>query len=125
MPGMDWVEKLKILTNTTQPLAVSTLVSAALLGEPPQILVHDPIDDGVVSPLSPPGSLDSGYFLWSCTKVASGGLGKQSNQTLRGRGRKSFIAKAHSRARKDLLEGKQQSIESALRAVHAQKKCCR
>ena len=41
LSGMDWVEKLKILTNTTQPLAVSTLVSAALLGEPPQILVHD------------------------------------------------------------------------------------
>ena len=80
------------------------------------------IDDGVVSPLSPSRYSDFGYFLRSCTKVASGGLGKQSIQTPRGRGRKYFIAKAQSQERKDLLEGKQQSIERVLRALHAQKK---
>ena len=54
--------------------------------------------------------------------MASEGLGKNSNLTPRGRGRKYFLAKAKSKAKNDLLEGKQQYIERALRAVHAQKK---
>jgi len=38
----------------------------------------------------------------------------------RGRGRKSYISKAKNKAKSDLLAGKQQSIEWALRAARAQ-----
>ena len=79
-------------------------------------------DDGVLSPLSPSESSDSGYFLRSCSKGSSRGLGKFALPNPRGRGWKSHIAKAQSKARKDVLEGKQQSIERELRAMHAQKK---
>jgi hypothetical protein len=47
-----------------------------------------------------------------------GGLGKEVISSLDrgGRGRKSMFSKAQSKARIDLLDGKQQSIERALRA---------
>ena len=81
---------------------------------------YSPIGEAM-SP-SPPDSSDSGYFLMSCFKVAFGGLGHVANLVSKGRGRKSFTVKAQSKAKKDHLEGKQQSIERALRAVHAQNK---
>ena len=70
---------------------------------------------------SPPDSADSGYFLRSCLKPSSG-LGKLSPPVRRGRGRKTNIFKAQSRAKEDLLGGKQLSIEKALRAEQAKKK---
>ena len=54
--------------------------------------------------------------------MASRVLGKTTVEPPRGRGRKYFIAKEHSKEIKDLLDGKQQSIERDIRAVHAQKK---
>ena len=62
-----------------------------------------------------------GYFLRFGSKT-TGGLGLDPGQTPRGRGRRSHLEKAQSRVKKDLVEGKQQSIEHALRVVHAQKK---
>ena len=55
---------------------------------------------------SPSESSDSGYFLRSCTKGGSGGLGKNPAASTRGRGKVSHFAKAQSRAKKDVLEGK-------------------
>lgn len=81
-----------------------------------------PVPEEKASTSSPPESSDSGYFLRSPTKLVSGGLGKGKEQPPKGRGRKYFISKAQSKARFDLLEGKQQTIERALRAVQPQKK---
>ena len=72
------------------------------------------IDNGSHKPHT---SSDSGYFLQSGKKVITGGLGKDYHPVSRGRGRTSFLAKVQSRAWKDLPEGKQLSIEWALRAV--------
>ena len=41
---------------------------------------------------------------------------------MKGRRRNYFISKAQTKAKKDLLEGKQQSIEWVLRAVRSHKK---
>jgi len=63
----------------------------------------------------------AGYFLRSkSTPNPAGGLGLEKLEEGRGRGRKSFISKAKSKAKSDLLAGKQHSIEWALRAARAQ-----
>ena len=98
----------------------STPSTTAILEEvPPLPLVNAEIKDG---PPTQPTSFVSGYFLRSGKKNPLGGLGKYSLPVSRGRGRKSFLAKAQSRAQKDLTEGKQLSIKRELRAVQAQKK---
>jgi len=79
----------------------------------------EPVED---SYLSPDESTDSGYFLRSSKRNPSGGLGKAMSLVRKSRGRKSNIHKAQSRAKVDLVEGKQLSIEKALRAVNARKK---
>jgi len=59
----------------------------------------------------------SRYFLRSkTTPNPAGGLGLEGQEGGRGRGRKSFITKAKFKAKNDILAGKQQSIEWALRA---------
>ena len=67
---------------------------------------------------SPSESTDLGYFLRSSKKTTTG-LGKVSSPVRRGRGRKTNLFKAQSRAKVDLQEGKQQTIEKALRAEKA------
>jgi len=74
------------------------------------------------SSFSPDESSDSGYFLKSSKKTSTGGLGKSLSPARNRRGRKSNIHKAQSRARMDLVEGKQISIEKALRAGKGRKK---
>ena len=69
---------------------------------------------------SPTESSDSVYFLRSRSKTASG-LAK-SSPVRRGRGRKTNLSKAQSRAKEDLLDGKQLTIESGLRAKKAMKR---
>jgi len=54
--------------------------------------------------------------------MASGGIGRDKDHVGVGRGRQSFLSKAQAKAKKDLIDGKQQSIERALRAVQAPKK---
>ena len=49
-------------------------------------------------------------------------MGRNPAVSARGRGRVSHLAKAQSQAKKDVLEGKQLSIDRALRAVNARKK---
>ena len=70
---------------------------------------------------SPQDSLESGYFLRSCQKPVQG-LGKNSSVVRKGKGRKTNLSKAQSRAKEDLLGGTQISIEKALRAEMALKK---
>ena len=70
---------------------------------------------------SPQDSLESGYFLRSCHKPVQR-LGKSSSSVRKGRGRKTNLSKAQSRAKEDMLGGSQISIEKALRAEMALKK---
>lgn len=94
-----------------------------VLEDTPLVLVDlDPGDTHEEDYQSPSESQDSGYFLCSCKKAISSGLGKSSPPARKGHGRKSNLHKAQSRAKVDLLEGKQLSIEKALRAVNAKKK---
>ena len=78
--------------------------------------------DGNRSPPSPHGSTNLGYFLRLGKTIFNGGLGKDSHPMSRGRVHTSLLEKAQSQAHKYLNEGKQQSIEWEIRAVHAQKK---
>ena len=89
---------------------------------PPVSVDPDPGDTQEEDYLSPTESQDSGYFLRSCKKASSAGLGKATPHSRKGRGRKSKLFKAQSRAKVDLVEGKQLSIEKALRAVTAKEK---
>ena len=113
-------------------LGLGTLSAAALIAYAPALLpAMDEPSSVVLEPdlvflpeescPSPPDSTDSGYFLRSCHKL-SVGLGKNSSLVRRGRGRKTNLFKAQSRAKEDLLGGKQLSIEKALRAEKAKKK---
>jgi len=117
-----WIEPL----NTSLP--VSNLPSRKPLeledsphdGPPPSeaVIIKKPlrICEG---PEGTSGS--SRYFLRSkTTPNPEGGLGLEGKEGGRGRGRKSFISKAKNKAKNDLLAGKQQSIEWALRAARAQ-----
>ena len=94
----------------------------ALESTPPVSVDPDPGDTQEEDYLSPIESQDSGYFLRSCKKASSAGLGKASSPARKGRGRKSKLYKAQSRSKVDLLEGKQLSIEKELRAMNARKK---
>ena len=144
--GLDWVEGLKNLT-LSGPSEVGFLpsvedragVSSSLVNEfkepsrdpltdftiktagPPIILEPD-LGKGKEDPdSSSPEDSESGYFLRSCKKKTGGGLGKDPLPVRKGRGRTSNFSKAQSRAKNDLREGKQLSIERALRAVNARK----
>jgi len=65
------------------------------------------------------GTLVSSRYLLRSKSVLNpaGGLGLEQPEEGRGRGRKSLISKAKNIAKKDILAGKQQSIERALRAT--------
>jgi len=146
--GQDWVEGLRNLSLSGPSGSEGSRLSSCVRGEEvlglcppinpssvvlltdydsvregpsPVLLDPDPGDspDGV-SP-SPPDKLGSGYFLRSSKKDTSAGLGKSLPVASKGRGRKSNLHKAQSRARMDLMEGKQLSIEKALKAVNAKK----
>ena len=116
--GIDWVEGLKKLSLNS--IEFHPPISAAIVEEPPFGPVLEPVLPDSVS--SPTESSDTRYFLRSCTKGGSGGLGRNPAVSTRGRGGVSHLAKAQSQAKKDVLEGKQLSIDRALRAVHAYKK---
>ena len=122
--GSHPVDPLSIF-DPGRPLLVST--DSAFVHSSP--LEDSPAD--VVSPVptlcieescpSPSASMESGYFLRSCHKPVQG-LGKCSSSVRKGRGRKTNLSKAQSRAREDLLGGTQISIEKALGAEKALKK---
>ena len=146
--GLDWIEglrKLSLSGRTVPPLPhhVPFLTAEDELGkdssfapvltervsdpfpvleEPPSsMLESEPKSPPEESCPSPSESTESIHFLRSSTKTVSG-LGKVSSPVRRSRGRKKNLSKAQSRAREDLLEGKQQTIERALRAKKAKKK---
>jgi len=129
--NLDWVEGMRNLsiedpTGHFNNLPINTLtdgpvthleavtpVLAVIEGPPGEELISEKI---ATPPHSQDESSDSGYFLRSCKKISTGGLGKDLPQARNKRGRKSNLHKAQSRARLDLVEGKQLSIEKALRA---------
>jgi len=129
--NLDWVEGFRAL-NIEDPsghiknfplIPPSDGMESHLDVEAPVLaLVEGPsredsfIEEVVTPPLSQDESSDSGYFLRSCKKSSNGGLGKDILPARSKRGRKSNLHKAQSRARKDLVDGKQLSIEKALRA---------
>lgn len=102
------------------PSGVPRVDCSSDLRGPPLVLI-DP-DPGFSSDEGSLPSREPGYFLRSCKKASPAGLGKSAPRGKKGRGRKSNFQKAQSRARVDLLEGKQQSIDLALRAVNAKKR---
>jgi len=119
--------EVKASSGQIPPLINSAVVlmdeRATALAVPPLVMIDpDPGESLDVGSPTPSESLDSGYFLRSCKNASSVGLGKTSPPGRKGRGRKSNLYKAQSRARVDLMEGKQQSIEKALRAVNAKKR---
>jgi len=147
--GNDWIEGLqklslagpsgsvvsRLCTNYVgkEPLGLTPCLDypsvsppvdcTSVVGVLPHVLIDpDPGDSSDEGLLSPSDSLESGYFLRSCKKASSAGLGKSAPPGRKGRGRKSYLQKAQSRARVDLLEGKQQTIEKALRAENAKKR---
>ena len=146
--GFDWIEGLKkislsghsgtplsfpahhvfadtFLGMASQPSIASVAAEPVILSaldEPSSVVLEpDPVSLPEESCPSPPDSMESGYFLRSCQKPLSG-LGKNPPPVRRGQGRKSNLFKAQSRAREDLLGGKQISIKKALRAEKAKKK---
>ena len=122
LSGLDWVEGLKNLTISSQLTPATLPISTIYLEESLIPVKPNPIIDDINYPLSPLDSLDSRYFLRSFSKTTSEGLGKDTNMASKGRGRKTFISKAQSKAKKDLLEVKQNSIERDIRSMRAQKK---
>ena len=71
--GLDWVDGIKNLTLSSQPLELPTPISVACIEEPPSNSVLELIVVEVSPPISPPELTDSGYFLHSCTKWSSRG----------------------------------------------------
>ena len=146
LAGLDWVAGLKNLSLSGLPCEGFTSsgvnrvkVSEALEGIPVEPSASpssdfapllsdlslapepDPGRGGGAALLSSPESSESGYFLRSSLKKSGGGLGKDQQPVRKGRGRISHLSKAQLRAKADLREGKQLSIERALRAVNARR----
>jgi len=76
--------------------------------------------------ISSPSGLPLAFSINPCVvggftskKISTGGLGKSLSPVRIRRGRKSNLHKAQSKAKMDLVEGKQLSIEKALREVKA------
>jgi len=116
--GRDLTYEVSIVA---EPSVESSVTKALLLEEAPLILEPDPGLEADEKAVSSPENADSGYFLRSCNKKGEGGLGKDPTPMRRGRGRISNLSKAQSKAKNDLRDGKQISIERALRAVNARK----
>jgi len=129
--NLDWVEGLRTLSmedpsGHIKNLPITPLsdgpVSQLEAVSPVLALIEGPPGEESITeeiatpPLSEDESSDSGYFLRSCKKISGGGLAKDLPPARNKRGRKSNLHKAQSRARMDLVEGKQLSIEKALRA---------
>ena len=144
--GHDWVERLKNLSLSglfdedlifskddragvssdlvgvpVEPFIEPSTEISPLSTDPSLTLEPDPGRGVEVLGYSSPETSESGYFLRSCLKKSGGGLGKDQQPVRKGRGRISHLSKAQSRAKNDLREGKQLSIERALRAVNARR----
>lgn len=77
--------------------------------------VFDP-GDGLLAPLETFAPLLMGYNLRSSARKGAGGFGRGKSPAARGMGRISFLARAQDRAMMDVHDGRQISIERALRA---------
>jgi len=117
-----WIEPI----NASLPVSDPPFRKPLELEDSPQDGPPPPEDVIVEKPLKICEGLkgtsgSSRYFLRSkTTPNPAGGLGLEGQEGGRGRGRKSFMAKAKNKAKIDLKAGKQQSIEWALRAARAQ-----
>jgi hypothetical protein len=130
LEGNEWLEALKNMSLDIGPSSQAhrgsdTFKSDLSPGDPPSPKRLCCAEDDSSSSSFPSENSSTHYFLRSQKKTTpSGGLGKEVIMSLDrgGRGRKSLISKAQSKARFDLLAGKQQSIERELRAVRPQGK---
>ena len=122
LEGKEWLEALKNMSLSTRPSQIVTrpmdtsVIGFSLVDPPSSKRICNVDDDS--SSLSKNSSPH--YFLGSQKKIVSSrGLGKEVIRTLDrgGRGRKYLISKEQSKAKSDLLGGKQQTIERALRAM--------
>jgi hypothetical protein len=124
LEGNEWLEALKNLSlnnvSQTFPKSFSDCnKDSSLLDPPPPPKRLCLTEEASSSSSLSNESSSTRYFLRSQKRAPStGGLGKEEISSLDrgGRGRKSMFSKAQSKARIDLLAGKQQSIEWALRA---------
>lgn len=118
-----WMESLNAPLPSTNPLALKPLeLEDTSQSVPPlagRVFSERPLM--TVKGNDQSGSLGSfGYFLGSkMVPNPVGGLGMEWPEGGSGRGRKSYISKAKNKVKSDLLAGKQQSIEGALRAARA------
>ena len=118
----DWVRVSSSLGGIPdEPTVEPSTEFSPLTSDPTLAPEPDPGRGGEDLILSSPESSDSGYFLRSSLKKTGGGLGKEQQTVQKGRGRISHLSKAQSRAKADLREGKQLSIERELRVVNARK----
>ena len=69
-----------------------------------------------MAPLDISSPLVTGYNLRSSAKKGAGGFGRGKVPSARGRGRISLLAKAQDRAMIEVHDGRQISIDRALRA---------
>ena len=124
LDSSGWLESLNASLNVpNSPVLKPLELEASPSSIPPRsglVLSERTLSlDRKEGPLRNSGS--DGYFLRSkSTPNPAGGLGLEKLEEGRGRGRKSFISKAKSKAKSDLLAEKQHSIEWALRAARAQ-----
>lgn len=108
------------MVSCAVPNISSQPVSLPALQEKASVSVFDPGDkllDSVVNT----APLVTGYNLRSSAKKGAGGLGKGKSPSARGRGRIFFLEKAQDRAMLDVHDGRQISIDRALRASHSLK----
>ena len=116
----DWVRVSSALGGIPdEPTVEPSTEFSPLTSDPTLAPEPDPGRGGEDLGLSSPETSESGYFLRSSLKKPGGGLGKDQEPLRKGRGRTSHLSKAQSWAMDDLREGKQLSIERALRAVNA------
>jgi len=119
-----WLESLNASHPVSNPL---TLKALELEDNPPEVTPLSGLNIPDKPVLSGKGKgqlgnlVPSRYLLRSKTVLnPAGGLGLEPPVEGRGRGRKSFISKAKNKAKRDMMAGKQQSIERALRASRTQ-----
>jgi hypothetical protein len=128
LEGNEWLEALKNLSlnnvTTSFPERNSdSYKETSLSDDPPSPKRLFLTEEASSSSSLSNKTLTSHYFLRSQKGTPSmGGLGKEEISSLDrgGRGRKSMFSKAQSKSRIDLLAGKKQSIERALRASRPQ-----
>ena len=118
--GFDWVDGIKNLTLSSQPLELSSPIPTACIEEPPSVSALEPFLLKQSHSCSPLNQMTQYISFIHVLKGLLGGWGKPLLGLLRrGDDRMSHFTKAQPRERKDLLAGKKISIERELIVVHS------